>query len=196
MNIANRITLSRLALAVLFVFILTIKLPYAFCAGLCIFIVAGITDYWDGKIARKYGMITKFGALIDPLVDKILICSALIFFLTVPFLKIPAWTVIVIISREFAVTGLRLVAASRGKILPAVSAGKHKTAVQLATVITILVFLSLREFAPRTQLYSEALLDSYGLPLILAMMLISAVLTVYSGLMYLVRNKELLLEDV
>ena len=196
MNIANRLTLSRLALAEFFVVVMTVRYAYSFTFALVIFIVAGITDYWDGKIARKYAMTTHFGALIDPLVDKILVSSALIFFLTVPFLAIPAWTVIVIISREFAVTGLRLVAASRGKVLPAVTAGKHKTAVQIATVIVILVYLSLRELAPSTPLYSEAQLDAVSLPLILAMMLISAVLTVYSGLMYLLRNKDLLLEDV
>ncbi len=143
MNWANRLTVARLFFTFIFVVALTTDWAFGKTVGLFLFLLAGITDYADGKIARHFNMITDFGKLMDPLVDKIMIAAA--FICLVPLNAIPAWAVIIVISREFLITGLRMLALSKGKVLPAESMGKHKTAWQIITVIYFLGVLSLRE---------------------------------------------------
>src|SRR5213594_3267100 len=138
MNWANRITLSRLALTVFFVVALNSSWQYARTAALVIFLIAGLTDFIDGEIARRYGVITSFGKLMDPLVDKIMVAAA--FISLVPLKAVPAWAATAVVARDFLITGLRLMASAKGRILPAESLGKQKTSWQ---VITVLFFLGL-----------------------------------------------------
>lgn len=143
MNLPNQLTLGRLVLTLIFVFCLSAPIPFGITIALVLFCVAGITDYVDGVLARRWGLITNFGKLMDPLIDKIMIASG--FVCLIPFGAVPAWAAIIIVSREFLVTGLRLLAGSRGLVLPAESLGKHKTTWQIVTVIFFLVMLSVDE---------------------------------------------------
>src|SRR6516165_3696965 len=143
MNWANRLTLSRLALTVLFVVLLSSSWHYARTAALVIFLIAGLTDFVDGEIARRYGVVTNFGKLMDPLVDKIMVAAA--FISLVPLKAVPAWAATTVVARDFLITGLRMMASRRGKILPAEMLGKQKTSWQVVTVIFFLALLSLSE---------------------------------------------------
>ena len=121
MNLPNILTLLRLGLTVLLVASLSVEYPWRFAIALVLFLLASLTDYLDGVLARKWNLITDFGKLMDPLADKILTASA--FICLIPFGALPAWAVIIIISREFLITGLRLLASSKGVILPAEKLG-------------------------------------------------------------------------
>ena len=109
--------------------------------------MAAFTDYVDGEIARRYALITDFGKLMDPLVDKIMTTGA--FVCLVPLKAIPAWAAIIVIIREFLITGLRLLAISKGRVLAADRIGKHKTSWQIATVVFFLVLFAYREWQER-----------------------------------------------
>src|SRR4249920_2154690 len=143
MNWANRLTLSRLALTVLFVVSLNSSWQYARTTALIIFLIAGLTDFIDGEIARRYGIITNFGKLMDPLVDKIMLAAA--FISLVPLKAVPAWAATTIVARDFLITGLRMMASAKGRILPAESLGKQKTSWQIVTIIFFLALLSIAE---------------------------------------------------
>src|SRR6201987_6104837 len=143
MNWANRITLSRLGLTVLLVVSLNSSWEYGRTTPLIIFLIAGLTDFIDGEIARRYGVITNFGKLMDPLVDKIMRAAAFISF--VPLKAVPAWAAATVVARDFLITGLRLMASARGRILPAESLGKQKTSWQVITVIFFLCLLAASE---------------------------------------------------
>ena len=132
MNLPNQLTLSRFFLTILFVAVLSVDFSFHQTVGLGIFIIASITDYVDGEIARRYALVTTFGKLMDPLVDKIMTAAA--FVCLVPLKAIPAWAAVIVISREFLITGLRLLAVTKGRILAADPIGKHKTSWQIATV--------------------------------------------------------------
>lgn len=144
MNLPNKLTISRIGMTFLLVALLTIPgLPWAYTGALFVFAIAGFTDIADGNIARRRGLITPFGQLMDPLADKILISAAFISFVAIGHL-IPAWIVIAIIGREFLITGLRLLAIQKGRVLPASSWGKHKLIWQTIAIVTILVGMSLQ----------------------------------------------------
>src|SRR5437667_12717282 len=115
MNWSNRITLSRLLLTVLFVVALNCSWQYARTAALVSFLIAGLTDFIDGEIARRYGVITSFGKLMDPLVDKIMVTAACISL--VPLKAVPAWAATAVVARDILITGLRLTATPQGRIL-------------------------------------------------------------------------------
>src|SRR6187402_651113 len=161
MNLPNRLTIGRFFLTAGFVASMTLAwrwrspeeqawVPagltwnWGYTTGLAFFVAASITDYFDGAIARKRNLVTDFGKLMDPVADKVLVAAA--FILLVSEQAIPAWAAIVIISREFLITGLRLLASSKGVVLPAEKLGKHKTAWQMVTVIYFLLLLALWEF--------------------------------------------------
>ena len=138
MNLPNKLTLFRVILIPFFLFFLLTEYAgeYSKWIALGIFIVASLTDLLDGAIARKYNLITNFGKFMDPLADKLLVCSAMIAFVELE--KMPAWVVIVIISREFAVSGFRLVAADNNVVIAAGWWGKVKTTVQMIMVILMI----------------------------------------------------------
>ncbi|MDD6798495.1 MAG: CDP-diacylglycerol--glycerol-3-phosphate 3-phosphatidyltransferase [Clostridia bacterium] len=141
MNLPNKLTIIRVIMIPVFLFFLLTD--YAGGASkyiaAAIFVVASLTDMLDGKIARKYNLVTNFGKFMDPLADKLLVCSALIAFVELQYL--PAWIVIIIISREFIISGFRLIAADKGVVIAANYWGKFKTTFQM--IMTILLILQL-----------------------------------------------------
>jgi len=191
MNWANRLTLSRLALTVLFVVALSSSWQYARTAALVIFLIAGLTDFVDGEIARRYGVITNFGKLMDPLVDKIMVAAA--FISLVPLKAVPAWAATTVVARDFLITGLRLMASAKGRILPAESLGKQKTSWQIVTIIFFLALLSIAElqYASATSTWWVSAWGEAGPVLVW----ITVALTIYSGLAFAWRNRDLLEPD-
>ena len=188
MNWANRITLSRLLLTVLFVIALNSSWNYARTAALVIFLIAGLTDFIDGEIARRYGVVTNFGKLMDPLVDKIMVAAA--FISLVPLKAVPAWAATTVVARDFLITGLRLMASAKGHVLPAESLGKQKTSWQIVTIVFFLALLSIAElhYANETSIWWLRAWYEAG-PILVW---ITVALTIYSGLGYAWRNRELI----
>ncbi len=188
MNWANRLTLGRLVLTILFVCALSSTFAYARTIALILFILAGVSDYLDGEIARRYQIVTKFGKLMDPLVDKVMMAAA--FICLVPLGAVPAWVATIVVARDFLITGLRMLAASEGVVLPAEKLGKHKTSWQIATVLFFLFLLSASELSPavvETRWWQVAW--RYGGNILLW---ITIGLTIYSGLGYLWRHRRLI----
>lgn len=188
MNWANRITLSRLGLTVLFVVALSSSWHYARTAALVMFIIAGLSDFIDGEIARRYGVITDFGKLMDPLVDKIMVAAA--FISLVPLKAVPAWAATAVVARDFLITGLRLMATAKGRILPAESLGKQKTSWQIVTIIFFLALLSIAElrYADEKATWWLRAWGEAGPVLVW----ITVALTIYSGVGYAWRNRDLI----
>ncbi len=144
MNLPNKITVGRIGLTFVMVGFLTSGIPFGKTLALITFGLAGLSDWLDGMLARRLGKITVFGQLMDPLADKILVCAAFVSFAAIHQV-VPAWIVITIISREFVVTGLRLLASQQGKVLPAGPWGKHKMIWQTITIVVIMLGLALQE---------------------------------------------------
>jgi len=197
MNLPNKLTLSRFAMTVAFLAAIFSNVRFRETIALFLFSLASLTDYFDGKIARRDKLITNFGILMDPLADKILVCSAFIAFVGLGWIQ--AWMVVLIVARELAITGLRLLAASKHLVLAAEGFGKHKTISQIVAIIAILVFHSYREWGAVGQ-YTFGLNLGGGVPWInwfqpLAIW-VAVALTFISGSLYLWRNRELYLQDL
>jgi CDP-diacylglycerol--glycerol-3-phosphate 3-phosphatidyltransferase len=188
MNWANRLTLGRLALTILFVAALNSSWQYGRTTALLIFLIAGVTDFIDGEIARRYGIITNFGKLMDPLVDKIMMAAA--FISLVPLKVIPAWAATTVVARDFLITGLRLMASAKGRVLPAERLGKQKTSWQIITVIFFLALFSVNElhYADDRATWWLRARDQAGPVLVWTMV----ALTVYSGLGYTWRHRDII----
>ena len=140
MNLANKLTMIRVALIPFFLLVLyVVEPPYNIYVGVAIFVIASVTDFVDGYIARSRNLITDFGKFMDPLADKLLVSAALIYMTEVGM--IPAWITIIIISREFVVSGIRLVAATNGTVLAASIWGKIKTAVTMVMIVYVMLDL-------------------------------------------------------
>lgn len=185
MNLPNKLTILRIILVPVFLVLLLNFDNLTWAAGL-VFVVASLTDLADGKIARKYNLVTNFGKFADPLADKLLVSAALIALCTMGKLGTPvlgAWATFIIIAREFMVTGIRLVAAAEGKVIAAGMSGKIKTTVQMITVVYIL-FADL--------IIGIGLPESFSSILTIILVLASVIMTVYSGCEYLIQNKSLL----
>ena len=181
MNLPNKISLARICLIPIFLIVLMIDtIPYRDIWAAVIFAVASLTDGIDGHIARKYNLITDFGKFLDPLADKLLVSTALICFVELG--RMSAWMAVVIIAREFIVTGLRSVAASKGVILAAIMTGKIKTCTQIAACLIMFFF------------YGEKFVFG-GYSIAWYSMLVATLFTVYSGWEYLYKNRQLLLES-
>lgn len=190
MNLPNRLTVSRLVLTLLFLVAIFSNWPFNETLALLIFGAASLTDYYDGKIARRDKTITDFGILMDPLADKILICSAFIAF--VGRNVMPAWMVVIIVSRELAITGLRLLAANKQQVLAAEKYGKHKTISQIVAILAILLVLCY----PQWGQWAHLVFDSW-LPFVERISKwIAVCLTLLSGAMYLWRNRQLYMNDL
>jgi CDP-diacylglycerol--glycerol-3-phosphate 3-phosphatidyltransferase len=198
MNLPNKLTVSRFGLTVVFLWAMFSKFAYNDTLALVMFCLAGITDFLDGRIARARNLITNFGILMDPLADKIMVCSAFIAFVESTHLnphapvQVAAWMVVIIVARELAITGLRLLAATKNIVLAAEGYGKHKTISQIITVIALLVLDASEEwpvalknfFAPWTPMFAEI------------MLWVTIALTLISGGIYLWRNRALYLNDL
>src|SRR6476620_10796575 len=153
MNLPNKLTVARLALTLLFLPVFFSQARFGDTIALFIFAAASLTDYFDGKIARRDNLITNFGILMDPLADKILICSAFIAFVGRGLM--PAWMVVIIVARELAITGLRLLAATKQLVIAAEKYGKHKTISQIIATIAILVLVSYPEWGNWTHVFFD-----------------------------------------
>jgi len=183
-NLPNRLTLARLGLVLFFVVCFSVDFPFQFTAAFAIFITATFTDWLDGEIARRRQLITDFGKLMDPLADKILTAAA--FICLASYGAIPPWAVILIISREFLITGLRSLAASKGIVMAADTLGKHKTSWQMGTILYFLLLLSWREFGTPAWFDRAWWAGTHGfVPIMVA-------LSTWSGLAYLRRNRDLI----
>ncbi len=199
MTYANKLTLLRLALVPGFMVFMFFDHFWTRVASLIIFIIAGMTDWYDGKIARETGTVTVIGTFLDPLVDKMLIAAALVGFVELPELHIRAWMVVLIISREFLITGLRSLAASRGVVIAAEAVGKYKMASQITGIIMILMILILNSAFERWPaiapdgtggwpLYFRELLERAPFWIVFCV----ALLTIVSGVLYLRKYSDLL----
>ncbi len=196
MNLPNRLTISRFAITAAFMLVMFSEMPYHETFALALFIAGGVSDLLDGYLARSRNLITNFGILMDPLADKILICSAFIAFVGLGW--IPAWMVVLVVARELAITGLRLLAASKQVVLAAEGYGKNKTITQIVAIISLLVLHSYQEWGavgnavfgwtihgePWVQLFTELSIW------------LAVALTCVSGGVYLWRNRALYLHDM
>jgi CDP-diacylglycerol--glycerol-3-phosphate 3-phosphatidyltransferase len=194
MNLPNKLTVSRLMMA--FAFTALMSFDYLAChvVAYFLFIAATITDHYDGKIARARGLVTNFGKLLDPVADKILIVGAFVMLMGVPGLKIPGWTVVVILAREFLITGARSLAASEGTVIAANMWGKTKAVIQM---IYVFVFMALAILGQILQMYEHAaawmprVLGTYRLVLAQGSMwaiVFVAAFTIYSGIQFMYVN--------
>lgn len=197
MNLPNKLTVSRFALTAAFLVAFFCEaIPYHETLALVFFCLGGITDFLDGEIARRRKLITNFGILMDPLADKILVCSAFIAFVERRETGIEAWMVVVIVGRELAITGLRLLAASQNRVLAAESFGKHKTISQITTVIATLVLVSYSQWGVFGKLFAFEIGRHPWVWWFTGVAKWLAVgLTVFSGAMYLWRNRAVYLEE-
>ena len=195
MNLPNKLTVSRFGLTVAFLLAFFMDFPANETVALVLFCLGGITDWMDGEIARRRKLITNFGILMDPLADKILVCSAFIAFVERPETGIEAWMVVVIVARELAITGLRLLAASQNRVLAAEAFGKHKTISQITTVIAVLVLMSYPEWGTFGRLFAFEIAGRSWVVWFTGMVKYLAVaLTIFSGGMYLWRNRAVYLD--
>lgn len=175
MNLPNKLTIVRVCLIPFFVAALLFDHGNNYTMRIVanvLFIIASLTDLFDGKIARKYNMVTNFGKFMDPLADKLLVCSALICLIELG--QLAAWVVIIIISREFIISGFRLVAADNGVVIAASYWGKFKTTFQM-----VMICLMIANF-PQLQILTDII------------MWIALILTVVSLIDYLVKNKDVM----
>ncbi len=171
MNLANKLTTARVVMIPVFLVLLYLDFSGHLYAALAVFILASVTDTADGYVARHYNMVTDFGKFMDPLADKLLVFSAMAWFVEVGWM--PAWAFFVVIAREFAVTGLRLIAVEQGRVIAAGKSGKVKTAATMVCICLMLVF-------PNETLR-------------LACWIVILATTIYSGIEYFVQNRDVIL---
>lgn len=187
MNLPNRLTMIRFALAIPFIIFLTISAnesEYSLIfrlISLIIFAIASLTDFFDGYIARKYNLITDFGKIMDPLADKILVISALVVFVELNY--IPAWMSIIVLAREFLISGIRIMAAAKGEIIAAGNLGKYKTTSQMIVILTSL-FIGPIGFHLFNIYFTFAEV----------LMLVPVILTIWSGVEYTFKAKHYFIE--
>ena len=188
MNLPNQLTILRIILTAFFVFFIFIPGLAFKVLALMVFSAAALTDWLDGKIAKSRNLITDFGKIMDPIADKILVLGAFLSFIQLQL--IPAWTVVVIIGRESAITSLRFFALSKGRVIGASKGGKYKTVSQMAAIFIILLSMIFKEaFKEYSSWYP--VFDKYaGMSVYLAM-LSTVVLTLISGISYVWDNRRL-----
>lgn len=189
MNIANKLTVLRVILTFIFMFFLFCQGVGAKIASLVIFLLAALSDFLDGLIAHKRNMVTDFGRLMDPIADKILVVAAFAAFVQMQVIE--AWMFVIIISREFLITSLRLFALNKGKVLSATRSGKHKTFSQMAVIFAILVFILVKEVMLTYFTWNPAWERIFRNGIYI-LMLITVGLTLYSGLSYLWINRKII----
>ena len=182
MNLPNKLTVLRIVLAPFYLAAMLGEFDYHYLVAALIFIVASVTDFLDGKIARKMNMVTTFGKLCDPVADKMLITAALLAFMYLDLCNI--WIVMIVLTREFLVTSFRLVASAQGVVIPAGILGKLKTISQMIFSILIMLMIHFVEYS-EFELGNVALISNI-------LMGISALLTVVSGVKYMIDGKKVI----
>ncbi len=192
MNLPNKITVSRVLLIPVFMLFMLVdfgmgnitivgtEMMQEHLIGALIFIIASVTDWLDGYIARKNGLVTNMGKFLDPLADKLLVSAA--FIILVELSAAPSWVVIIIISREFAVTGLRLILAGGGEVVAANQLGKIKTVTQIIAISSLLL--------------NNIFFSSIGVPFGSIMLYIALFFTIWSGIDYFYKNRKVLTESM
>jgi CDP-diacylglycerol--glycerol-3-phosphate 3-phosphatidyltransferase len=196
MNLPNKLTISRFVLTVAFLAVMFSQVRFHESIALVLFIAGGISDFLDGYLARRHKLITNFGILMDPLADKVMVCSAFIAFVGLNW--IPAWMVVIVVARELAITGLRLLAASKSVVLAAEGYGKHKTISQIVAIIAILVLASYQQWGVvGPAIFGVAIFGKPWIQWFSQIAIWVAVgLTFVSGWLYLWRNRALYLDDM
>ena len=189
MNLANKLTMLRMFLVPLFlIFIAFRKIPYGTIIATIIFIIASLTDQLDGYIARSRNQVTKFGKFMDPLADKLLVTAALVSLVELHL--IPAWAAVVIIAREFAVSGLRTLAASEGIVIAASWWGKIKTITQIIAILLLLIKVNIGSSQYLSNVIGNSEFFSKFFEYVPGVMLILAVIiTLISGVDYFMKNR-------
>ena len=195
MNLPNKLTMFRIVISFFFLIFLFIMTPLAKTTALLLFIVGIVTDIFDGKIARKHGITTDLGKLLDPLADKILITSAFISFVQLDPIRIPAWMAALIVAREFSITGLRISALSKGKVIPADLKGKQKMISQTTTIILGLCALSYKEIVLTMSGNWNIHWDYWIGTVMRILTFLTVINTIATGLCYLWDNRFLFIED-
>ncbi|MEZ7171465.1 CDP-diacylglycerol--glycerol-3-phosphate 3-phosphatidyltransferase [Sporosarcina sp. OR05] len=192
MNLPNKITVARIVLIPIFILFMVVdfgmgtiyiggtELSFEHIIGALLFIIAATTDWFDGHLARKYNLVTNMGKFLDPLADKLLVSAALV--ILVELGSAASWIVIIIISREFAVTGLRLVLAGGGEVVAANQLGKIKTATQLVAISFLLL----------NNIFFEAI----HFPFATIILYIALIFTIWSGADYFYKNRRVLLDSM
>ncbi|PIS47067.1 MAG: CDP-diacylglycerol--glycerol-3-phosphate 3-phosphatidyltransferase [Elusimicrobia bacterium CG08_land_8_20_14_0_20_51_18] len=193
MTLANRITLTRIFLSFV-VFFLILEKTFVFeLLAMIILIIAMLSDYIDGKIAKSTNTVTRFGAIADPFADKILVLSCFIAFASIKDLNIPLWAIFLIMLRELTVSTLRVLAALQNFVLKAEAAGKFKTLIQFISIYIILIILTLKYYSPQPLWIKKLLPYLKILPYWLSVT--AAVVTVISGIIYLINHNKMLKES-
>jgi len=196
MNLPNKLTFARFLLTVAFLGVMFSQARFHQTIALVLFIGGGISDFLDGHLARRHKLITNFGILMDPLADKIMVCSAFIAFVGVGWM--PAWMVVIVVARELAITGLRLLAASKQVVLAAEGYGKHKTISQIVAIISLLVQHSYKDWGrlgPTVvdfKVFGARWVNRFTT----FSLWVAVALTLVSGSLYLWRNRALYLDDM
>ncbi len=201
MNLPNKLTMARCMMSLVFVVLMSFENLVCYVVAYTLFAVAAITDHYDGRIARKRNLVTNFGKLFDPVADKVLMLSAFLVMIPMEDLRTPPWAIMVILAREFVITGARSLAASEGVVIPANKWGKRKTVFQMIHVFTFLFFamalLFLRTFEGAAA-YVPGGVDSFAVYIgraSLASIVFVAAYTVYSGIQFARINWRLLRLD-
>ena len=179
MNLPNKLTLLRICLIPVFVILMLSQINNFFLIACIVFMVASITDFLDGRIARKYNLVTDFGKFMDPLADKLLVLSALI--CMIDYDLVAGWMVIIIVARELTVSILRAIAADNGKVIAASGGGKIKTTSQMIAIIFLLIGAN----------FSNDIILLIGT----VAMYIATIFTLYSGIDYLYKNRDLFMNS-
>ncbi len=192
-TISNKITLSRIFLAFIFIYFLYADFSISKIIALLIFVLASITDFFDGRLARKRNEVTEFGKFIDPIADKILVFGAFLSFMDLKL--IATWMVIVILSRDFIINGLRFLAAKKGKVLSSNQLAKHKTFYQMLVIFLILSGLIIKDFYLKFFNFCPEFYQMVFDIVIFISMLIVVLLSLFSGILYMYFNRYILLEE-
>jgi len=204
MNLPNRLTVARIGLTGLFVAALLLpNFPAGKTVALALFVIASLTDWYDGWLARRNKQETAFGALLDPVADKILTSAAFICLVEPPALRmhpdgaplVQSWMALLIVAREFLVTGLRLVARERGLVVKADTPGKYKTAAQMTTIIVILIGYAARQEWNALG-FDRQRFDIAFAQVAFWLMIVTVLLTAWSGFSFFWKNREAFLSDV
>ncbi len=199
MNLANKLTLFRIFLVPVFMALFYCHGPWFKLAAGLVFGVAAYTDILDGRIARSRNQVTNFGAIMDPLADKLLVAAPIIAF--IEYGLVPGWMLVVILAREFAISGLRIIAAGKGLIISASRTGKHKTASQITAIVVVFIVVFVRALLAQYPAWETSALARLGLqdwPLFLhgtfvpyLVVLVAVFFSVFSGVDYLWRNRHI-----
>lgn len=189
MNLPNKLTTARIFLTFIFILLLNQNGLFPIIAAAIVFTLASLTDLFDGYIAKKYNMVSDFGKLMDPIADKFLILAAFVVFVRMQIVE--DWMFILILGREILITGMRIFALTKRKVLEAERAGKHKTVSQMMAIFVILVFLIAREYLTKMSHWTTDMEAIWGSG-IYFLMLATVTLTLISGVSYLWSNRRLI----